>query len=232
MNSMIELLRAIPLFAGVSHQRMQQIVGESRLHFLKFIPGETILTPGQTSSRVSIIISGSVRSTITNGDSRFAIAQTLGVNTVLAPSYLFGRHPISPARVVAIDSVGIMQIEKTDYMQLMREDEVFLYNFLNILSTNGQKAVEGILALTTGTIRQRLALWVICLTQPTAQDVTIRAKTRDLYTIFGAQRSLFIATLDEMAAEGILTYTPREIHFLDRRGLDEMVHATFGDSQA
>lgn len=232
MDSMIEILRNVPLFSGVSHDKMQQIAGEARFHFLKYLEDETIMLPGQPATNVSIIISGAVRSTITNSDGRFSVAQTLGPNVVLAPSFLFGRTAVSPAKVVALEPTGIIQISKADYLKILTTDNVFLYNFVNLLAVNGQKAVEGILALTTGTVEQRLALWVVCLTQASATDITLTARHRDLYSIFGTQRSSFMAMLDSMARRGLITYTPREIRFLNRRALADSLYTTFGDADA
>lgn len=42
-NSMYENLMTLPLFKGVSYARLSEIVGNTRLAFLKYLPGEAIL---------------------------------------------------------------------------------------------------------------------------------------------------------------------------------------------
>ena len=42
MNSMFETLVELPLFKGVSIERMAKTVGTYKFHFLKYLPGETI----------------------------------------------------------------------------------------------------------------------------------------------------------------------------------------------
>lgn len=40
---MFELLMDLPLFRGVSHTRLAQVVGEAKFHFLKYPEGETLI---------------------------------------------------------------------------------------------------------------------------------------------------------------------------------------------
>lgn len=62
------------------------------------------------------------------------------------------------------------------------------------------------MSFTTGALDQRIAYWITSLTQRAAKDITLTARKRDLYSIFGVQRSSFFATLDKMKEEGIIDY--------------------------
>lgn len=218
-NSMYENLMTLPLFKGISYSRLSEIVGNTRLAFLKYLPDETIFDAGQLCSHIKFVISGHVRMTIRNDSDRVRVSQTLSAPAVLSPDFLFGRNTQYPSSAIALDTVSIMQIDKKDLIPVLQSDEVFLYNYLNILSTNAQKAVDGMLAVTSGSLEERIAFWIIALTQMDADDVTLTAKQRDLYSIFGVQRTSFIAALESMRAQGILDYTPTEIRVHSRRAL-------------
>ena len=218
-KSMYENLMTLPLFKGISYSRLSEIVGNTRLAFLKYLPGEPMIKAGDPCSHIKFIISGHVRLTITNESDRVKVSQTLTSPAVISPDFLFGRNTQYPASATAIDTVSVMQIEKKDFIPLLQCDDVFLFNYLNILSTNAQKAVDGVLALTSGSLEERIAFWIIALTQMDSDDVTLTAKQRDLYSLFGVQRTSFIAALDSMKAQGILDYTSTEIRVLSRRAL-------------
>ena len=218
-NSMYENLMTLPLFKGVSYSRLSEIVGNTRLAFLKYLPGEPMLNAGEPCTHIKFVISGSVRLTIRNESDRVRVSQTLKAPAVISPDFLFGRNTLYPATAVAIDTVSVMQIEKKDLIPLLQRDDVFLFNYLNILPTNAQKAVDGMLAVTSGSLEERIAFWIIALTQMDSDDIVLSAKHRDLYSIFGVQRSSFIAALDSMRAQGILEYTPTEIRVSSRRAL-------------
>ena len=218
-NSMYENLMTLPLFKGISYARLSEIVGNTRLAFLKYLPGEPTITAGEPCTHIKFIISGNVRMTIRNESDRVRVSQTLTAPAVISPDFLFGRNTIYPASATAIDTVSVMQIEKNDLIVLLQSDEIFLYNYLNILSTNAQKAVDGVLAITSGSLEERIAFWIIALTQMDSDNIVLTAKQRDLYSLFGVQRSSFIAALDSLHERGILDYSPNEIRVRSRRAL-------------
>ena len=109
---------------------------------------------------------------------------------------------------------------------MLQRDEIFLFNYLNILSTNAQKAVDGVLSLTSGSLEERIAFWIIALTQMDSDEIVLTAKQKDLYSLFGVQRSSFIASLDSMKARGILDYTSTEIRVRSRRALRDVLLKT------
>lgn len=225
-KSMYENLMTLPLFKGISYSRLSEIVGNTRLAFLKYLPGEPMIKAGDPCSHIKFIISGHVRLTITNESDRVKVSQTLTSPAVISPDFLFGRNTQYPASATAIDTVSVMQIEKKDFIPLLQCDDVFLFNYLNILSTNAQKAVDGVLALTSGSLEERIAFWIIALTQMDSDDITLCAKQRDLYSLFGVQRSSFIAALDGMKERGILDYSSTEIRVRSRRALRSVLLKT------
>lgn len=224
MNSMFEILMGLPLFRGVTHERIAETVGMAKFHFLKYLHGEEIVAAGSPCTHIKFIISGSARSTIVNSDGRFSVSQTLTAPDVIAPDFLFGKATDYPCTVVADQPTGILQIAKNDYIKILNSDPIFMFNFLNLLSMNAQKAVDGVLALTTGSTEERIAFWIIALTQPGGRDITLSCRQRDLYSFFGVQRSSFIATLDDMKNRGIIDYNQNEIRITDRRLLLDILH--------
>lgn len=232
MNSMFEILMELPLFKGVTRERMAETVGMSKFHFLKYLPGETVVDAGSPCTHIKFIISGSVRSKVVNPDARFKVSQTLIAPDVIAPDYLFGRATVYPCTVTAIEPTGILQIAKSDYIKILNSDEVFMFNYLNYLSMNAQKSVNGILALTTGSMEERIAFWIIALTQPTGKDIVLECRQRDLYSFFGVQRSSFMSTLDNMKSQGLLDYGPTRIEIVNRRSLLEILEARLHDTES
>ena len=226
LNSMYENLMGLPLFNGVSYNRISEIVGNTKLAFMKNLPGETIVQAGAPCTNLMFVIGGRVRLTIRNNSDRFSLGQTLEAPTVVSPDFLFGRNTLFPATVSAIDTVSIMQIEKNDFISIIRSDEVCLYNYLNFISTNAQKAVDGVLALTTGSLEERIAFWIIALSQRDAKEIVLSCRQRDLYTLFGVQRSSFMSTLDSMKERGLIDYSPNEIRVMSRMNLRSVLLKT------
>lgn len=229
MASMLEQLMELPLFKGVSQTRMAQIVGGTKFHFLKYPAGETVLAAGDKCDHVTFILSGSVRSVIVNHNGRFSVGQTLTAPNVISPNFLFGKVTTYPYTVTAIDSVSVLQISKSDYINILNEDHVFLFNYLNVLSMNAQKGIEGILSLTTAAVDQRIAFWISALTQTGGTDIKLVCRRRDLCSLFSMQRSAFDAALAEMARKGLITYDNKELNVVDRKNLLALLETSHED---
>lgn len=193
---------------------------------MKYLADETVVNAGDPCTHIVFIISGKLRVTIANSNNRFKVSQTLEAPNVLSPEFLFGRAPFYPCSAVALEPTSILQISKADYTKILNADEIFLFNFLNILSRNAQKAVDGILAITTGSLEERIAFWIISLTQPGGTDIALTCKQRDLYSLFGVQRTSFIATLDSLKERGIIEYDANEIRINSRKALLDILHTT------
>lgn len=226
MDSMYEILMGLPLFKGVSHDKISEIVEKAKFHFLKYTEGNPIINAHEPCTHIKFVISGSVRSTIANSDGRFKVSQTLHAPCVIAPEFLFGKAPFYPNSVVALEPTGVLQISKNDYMKILYTNEIFMYNFLNTLSMSAQKVVEGILSITAGSLEERIAFWIISLTQKGGQDIALTCKARDLYALFGVQRTSFIATLESMKQRGIIDYDNQEIRIHSRDSLLEILNTS------
>lgn len=227
---MFELLMELPLFRGISYASMAKTVENNKFHFLKYPPGETIAKKGDSYDHITFVINGAVRSTKENEGGTFAISQTFEAPAVLAPDFLFGMNTRWPGTVVALSSTGILKISKADFTNMLYSDKVFMFNYLNMLSVNAQKALDGMLSLTKGSLEERIAFWVTTLTQPQGKDITLTCRARDLCSLFGVQRHLFDTTLASMRERGLLQFTNKELSKLNRKGLLELLHNSVEDS--
>lgn len=217
MDSIFDVLIDLPLFRGVTRERIEATVGSTKFHFLKFGDGDVIAEAGEACKHLLFVLSGSVKVIISNTDGRFRISQTLNAPDVVLPDFLFGSSTVYPGTVKAVGTVSIVRIAKSDYLKILTSDDIFLFNYLNYLSMNAQKGVEGVLAMTNGSIEERLATWVVAMTQPTASDITITCRQRDLYIMLGVQRSTYMAAIDRLVEHGVIRYQPGEIVVTDRR---------------
>ena len=125
--------------------------------------------------------------------------------------------------MVAKGDVGIMQIDKNDYLKIIDSDPVFLFNYLNMLSMNAQLSHEGVLALTSGDLQKRIAYWIIALSQRNGKDIVLECRQRNMYGVFGVQRQSLVAALTDMKEAGALDFTTNEISVIDRRKLVEIL---------
>ena len=106
---------------------------------------------------------------------------------------------------------------------MLQDEPIFLNTLLNILTLRSLKALESFTALSSNDLKERLAFWVLSLTQQKSSDIHIICKQKDLYAFFGVQRSVFLSTLDSLKESGIIDYTAKEIVILDRSRLKDLL---------
>lgn len=220
---MFDLLMELPLFRGVSRDTMKRIVGMVKFHFLKYPTGAVVVKEHAPCTHITFVISGSVRLTTSNNNRRLSVSQTLKAPDVIAPDFLFGRATFYPCRVVALEPSGVLQISKADYLKILNADPVFMFNYLNIISMNAQKSVVGLMSLTSGTLEERIAFWVIALTQSSGENISIDCPLRNLCAVWGVQRSALVEALNRMKAYGVESYGPGGVVFNSRKKLLDML---------
>ena len=221
---MYQQLMQLPLFQGVSTDKISELVEKVPFHFLKFRNSEQIFAAGDPCTHMRFIVSGRVRLETPCDHLRVSMFQTLATPHVLAPEYLFGRETTYPYHAVADGSCGILQLRKSDYIKMLGTDKIFLFNILNYLSSGSQRALASILATRDGSIVERLAMLVDALTIAGATDVTLRFKQKDLCALLGTQRTTLIASLEKLSDEDILDYDSNELHVLDQQRLADLIH--------
>ena len=226
MNSMYEILMDLPLFQGVSRDKLSELIEKTPFHFLKFSDGEEVAVAGSACTHVKFVISGKVRMEIPCRNLRVRVIETLSSPNVFGHDYLFGRRTEYPYDVYSHGDCGILQISKSDFINILQSDNIFLFNILNMLSRNSQNNVDELLSLSSGSVFERFAFFVVSLTQHNARDIKLLYKQKDLCTLLGIQRSSFINAMDRMKEMGVIDYTLSEIKVLDRKVLLDIVHSS------
>lgn len=219
MDSMYQQLMRLPLFQGVSTDKITALVEKLPFHFLKYRSGEQILAAGDSCTHIKFVVSGKVRVAMPCAHLRITIEQTLATPNVLAADSLFGRETVYPFTAVADGPCGILQLLKSDYIKMINSDKVFLFNILNFLSSGSQRGVSTVLSIKDGSALERLVMIVQSLVVAGASDVVLRYKQRDLCSLLSTQRTTLINMLDKLTDEGIVEYDSNVLRVTDLRGL-------------
>ena len=219
MNSMYQQLMQLPLFQGVSTEKITALVEKLPFHFLKFRNGEQVFAAGDPCTHIKFIVSGQVRLETPFPKLRITMHQTVSNPHVLAAEYLFGRDTAYPYTAISDGACGILQLRKSDYIKMITSDKVFLFNILNYLSSGSQRSLQMPLIVKDGSVAERLAMIVDNLSISGATNIGFRYKQKDLCTLLGTQRTTLVSMLDRLSDQGIVDYDSNELKILDLQGL-------------
>ena len=220
---MYQQLMQLPLFQGVSTEKITELVEKLPFHFLKYRSGEQIVAAGDPCTHIRFIVSGKVRLETSSSRLKVSLEQILATPNVLAPDYLFGRDTTYPFSAFAEGGCGILQLLKGDYIKMINTDKVFLFNILNFLSSGSQRGIAMALAARDGSVEERLAMLMNVLVAPGATDVVLKFKQKDLCSLLGTQRTTLVSMLDRLSEQEILEYDSSEMRFLDMDALDALL---------
>ncbi|MEG1616270.1 MAG: Crp/Fnr family transcriptional regulator [Bacteroidales bacterium] len=222
MSDMYDLLLQLPLFQGINRARLGELIEKTKFHFLKYPAGSQIVTAGEQCTHLKFLISGRIRTEMTNLNGKMKISEEFEAPNVIAPNFLFGASTSYPFNIIALEDVGIMQIDKRTFITLMQSEEIFLLNMLNITSNRSQKCFDSFSFFTSGDMKEKLACWMLNYTNRKASNIRITCKQKDLYTFFGVQRSVFLFALNELKDMQIIDFNSKEIEILDRYALQQI----------
>jgi len=223
MNSMYQQLLQLPLFQGVSAEKISALVEKLPFHFLKFRNGETITAMGEPCSHMRFVVSGKVRLETQFSHVKVSLVQTLPAPHVLAPDFLFGMDTRYPFTATADGPCGILQLRKSDYIQMLNTDKIFLFNILNRLSMGSQGITMSLLAIKQGSVAERLAIIVDAFTTQSSTDITFKYRQKDLCALLGTQRTTLTDTLERLREKGIVEPESNQLRIIKPRDLHDII---------
>lgn len=211
---------SLPLLKGASVARLTDIVGRYKLNFLKFQPGETIVTAGDECKSLIFILSGSICLTANAPREILTVKQTLDAPQVIFPDRLFGRENTYPTTVTALSAVSVLEISKEIYRKMLADDPVFLYNYLNRVCSAAQRNSQPFRNLTDMDNAKRLARWISELTLPGAKDIHIYSESADLADILAPnQPEAWNQAIEQLRSRGLIAYVTRRSFAIPSRTL-------------
>lgn len=212
---MYEIIMDLPLFQGMSHEKVSELIEKTKFHFLKFSAGDKIIATAEDCEYVRFVISGKVKIIYPVAENDIIISSVVSAPDMIGIEYLFGKDRNYPYSAEAYTDCGILQISKSDYVHILQNDNVFLFNLVNILSRNCQKGIAGLLS-AGGSVAHRLAYDVLMLTSNGSTNICYEFKQKDLCQRFGVQRSSLINALDQLQDADIIEYDSSHIKVHDR----------------
>lgn len=215
--SIYDSLLQIPLFKGLSIENFNEIIEKYKFEFLSYNKDSVIIKAGEECNCFKFVISGSVRSEHINEKVKIKLYETISAPNDIISNYALGNNTYPVSVFASDDNTGILVVDKQDFLSIMQEHRVVMLNYLILLSRKGQIPFEAYNKIATDNIRAKFALWVLYFTNYNSSDIMIKAKFRDLYLFFGAQRGAFNSVLEEMRELGIIDFSVKDIRVLDRK---------------
>ena len=125
------VLATFPLFSGVGKRRLRKLVRSAT--FAEFAQGQTVLSNGDTSDSLNVVLSGAAKAVRKHG------ALELGVGDYFGELALIDGAPRS-ATVVATQDLHVIRLPARSVLRLARQHPAITLTMLKNLSTQLRRA--------------------------------------------------------------------------------------------
>ena len=133
-----QLLR-FPLFLGMSHADLMEVVGHTRLGFSKLPAGKWLVREGEPCTHLIFLTHGTLQCETQSADHSCRVVEHLSAPYTLQPEQLFGLSQRYTSSYKTKTVCNLISIERQEVRLLTETQLVFRLNLLNALSTETQR---------------------------------------------------------------------------------------------
>ena len=218
------LLADIQLFAGLTPAQLDWVA--QRAHRRVFSAGTSVLTIEQPGEAVYIILHGTVKIHVEQGDGRDVILSILGAGDLLGEMSLIDSIGRS-ASALTLENSLMLWMDKQAFNYLLDEFPPVARNLVRILSARVRLSDQLIHALATLDVYGRVARQLLAFAErygrPTADGeirIPIALTQGDIADLVGASRKRVNQVMVAFKGQGLIgTDTEGHISLYDSKGL-------------
>lgn len=132
----------LPLFQGMGHDSLWDIVEHVSFGFHRFESGDDIVRNGELCDYLFFILSGEYIVTTFSSDRDYRVEEEMSGICVIEPERLFALNQRFMRTYTAKTACQVMFLAKKDVQRLLGSQLIFRMNFINLISTQSQKQQE------------------------------------------------------------------------------------------
>lgn len=216
-----------PLFQGASSKDIARFFGHFPVNFVTYPEGETVVGEGEPCSELLYVLSGAAMSTHRLRAVGIAVSETLGHGTVIGADNIFGLSQSHQATVTAVQRTGVMTFSKASFLEMMRRNQVYQFNYLNHLAATAQRLRTECGLITAQGVLGAVARAVAGVTGPMSENVTLDVSIPAMARALGQREAQVMRQLHDMVEHGLMA--PRQeggYALTSRKALVEAASAT------
>lgn len=206
-------LASLPLFLGIDGATLWQLYATLNLVMAPMRKGSTIASEGNECRSLIFLLEGHVSASTSFSNKKITLYEELPAVTVLEPQCLFGLHTTYTHTFTAIDEGHYLKLPKNVIVQQLMNNEVFRFNYINMLSSITQESARHARALADNTIESRLASIIYCNSIRSTGHKLLKCKLVDLAPCLASTRLALSHALHGLKDKGLVNMTRGMIEF-------------------
>jgi len=212
LGIVFEKLLELPLFQGMGHNDLNQVVAHTKFGFLKLARNKTVVKEGDACQHIYFLTNGSLKVESRADDGSYRLTEKMTAPDVIQPDRIFGLTQSFTKTFTTLEECSFLRIDKQQVLRLIAEQEIFRLNILNIISTQSQRISHQPWRKPETTIRQKIVRFVESRSIRPAGPKTLHIKMEDFARLIAESRLNLSRELNKMDNEGFIQLTRGEIH--------------------
>ena len=215
--SNLELIRRVPLFSTLTPTQAEAV--SSAVTKKRFKRGEEIVTQGQKSNCLAILLTGRARVVTTDERGREVILATLSPGDYLGEMSLIDNQPHS-ATVRADIQTDALLLGRTEFARCLGENSAMAYAVMKGLVQRLRKADRNIESLALMDVYGRVARVLIeAATEDSQGRKVINGKLsrQDVAKMIGASREMVSRVIKDLEEQGFIEVSADGVMFINDR---------------
>lgn len=219
------VLSKLPLFQHVQEDELIRIFSELKITETHFKKGDLLALQREPCNRLIILLTGSVKGEMLDPSGRMIKVEDIHAPNPLAILFLFGKNSYFPVQVTARESVTALVIPRQSVLKILGMNETILKNYLDISADFASRLSQKLHFLSFRTIRQKLAIYILEISQHIQSDIVELDKTKSaLAEYFGVSRPSLERELTKMQQDGFIISNKKKIEIKSRKELIALTH--------
>jgi CRP/FNR family cyclic AMP-dependent transcriptional regulator len=229
-NSKLSVLRKHPMFADLEPEALDQLCRYAKHTTLK--RGATIVSKGDPGNSLIVVVSGTVKISISSADGRSAILNLIG------PGEIFGEVALLDGLARTADAIAntnceIYVIDRRDFIPFVRSQPALAMKLIELLCTRLRWTSDQVEEVILQNLPGRLASALLRLTEKhklAPGGRTIAITQQEISEMVGMTRESINKQLRVWAARNWVRLEHGAIVVLNAEPLQELVEAGSGES--
>lgn len=216
------LLRKVPLFDGMSPERLQQLAGDVEL---REIPRrQVIYLPGDPGESIFIINGGRVKCSKVTRDGKELTLAYRGAGELFGELAVLDANP-REEMAEAMKNAMITEIPREVFEALLLEDPALCFRFTRTVGRRRRQLETKIEHLVFRDVQAKLAALLLELGEEYGQEVEdglqigVKITHQEMANLIGSTRETISLTLAQFKKRGLLDMRGRSVVLLDSEGM-------------
>ncbi|MCI8354510.1 MAG: Crp/Fnr family transcriptional regulator [Lachnospiraceae bacterium] len=211
------------LFHSITDKETERILKCSRSCMKKYPAGTYVFEQGGLPTRLFLLLSGQVQICKDFTSGKRDVLYLVEAGNVFGEIFLFGNRERYWYDAVAVTDIAVLEMPWDFFYHFCSNacdhHKQLTQNMLEILSENNFKITRKLHIVTTSSLRERIAIWLID-SMDEEENVELRMNREQLADFLGVARPSLSRELMRMQADGLIQVSKKKIAIRNRQALE------------